>query len=211
MIQNKLLGAFFLFQLAHAQVISEITPAIALRLTHSWKDNNPVPLHDLRLVTVDYYGFDGQIHQGDLIVHKKVAEEIVAIFQELLEHNYPIEKIILVDEYRADDELSARDNNTYSFCSRAITGKPGTFSKHSYGIAIDINPLYNPYHKDDIVIPITGAQYLDRRIMTPVTITHESACFCAFIKRGWQWGGDWGARGLHDYHHFEKDLSVIDD
>ena len=111
----------------------------------SWRDSNPVPLSDLRCVCVRHWGFDNQVHSGCLIVHEKVAQEVLEIFEEIFEGGFPIEKMQFVDLYGAIDEFSARDNNSYSFCSRPITGMPGVFSKHSYGLAIDINPLYNPY------------------------------------------------------------------
>jgi hypothetical protein len=124
--------------------ISLITSDIFDKMAYSWKDNNPITLEDLRYISVSHYGFDGAIHQGHIIVHAHVALEVVEIFKEIFDAGYPIEKLKLVDEYCADDELSAQDNNSYAFCSRAITGTTNRFSKHSYGLAIDINPLYNP-------------------------------------------------------------------
>ena len=189
--------------------VSILTPAICERMAYSWRDDNPVPIEELRYVTVSHWGIDGQVYTGELIVHRVVVQDIIDIFNELFEAGYPVEKMRLVDVYQAVDEDSAADNNSYSFCSRAITGKPGTFSKHSYGLAIDLNPLFNPYHKGDIIIPRSGARYLDRTLINPATLSPTSPCYQAFIKRGWVWGGDWGARGYHDYHHFEKPLSAI--
>ena len=133
-------------------------------LPYSWKEHNPVPLENLRVVEVPYWGFDDQPHTGKLIVHEKVALEVSDIFNEVFEAKYPIEKMSFVDDYLGVDELSAADNNSYSFCSRENTSIPGVFSKHSYGLAIDINPFYNPYHKGNLIIPIEGSAHLDRTL-----------------------------------------------
>lgn len=180
-------------------------------MSYSWKDINPVPLQDLRCVSVTYYGYDDQEHQGSLIVHEKVAVEIVDIFQEIFDAKFPIEKLQFVDLYQGIDEISAQDNNSYSFCCRPNTTNPSVFSKHSYGLAIDINPLYNPYHRGSLIVPKLGEPYLNRDNPVKGMITPDSACYQAFIKRGWTWGGDWQKpRGYVDYQHFEKDpLDVL--
>jgi len=190
---------------AFESTVAPITAEILEQMSFSWKDNNPVPLEDLRYVVVSHWGFDDRVHQGCLIVHEKVADEVVEIFNEIFDGGFPIEKMTLVDNYQGVDEVSAQDNNSYSFCSREITGMKGTFSKHSYGLAIDLNPLYNPYQRGDLLVPQTAGAYLDRSIVGKGTINPSTACYQAFVKRGWDWGGSWGAtRGYGDYHHFEK-------
>ncbi len=186
---------------------SPITPEILSKMSYSWKDNNPVPVSDLRCVSVSYHGFDDTVHQGSLIVHAKVAEEIIDIFKEIFEDKFPIEKIAFVDVYEGIDEKSAADNNTYAFCSRPITGTTGTFSRHSYGLAIDINPLYNPYQQGTLIVPQEGSKYLDRQLKAKGMIHRDSVCYKAFIKRGWKWGGDW--HSVVDYQHFEKDPAQV--
>ncbi len=178
---------FFLHQLpAHVfeSAISAITEEILEQMPYSWKENNPVPIEDLRYVSVSYWGFDGGVHQGCLVVHDKVAEEVVDIFQEIFHEGFPIEKMLLVDMYEGIDERSAQDNNSYAFCSRSITGIENHFSKHSYGLAIDINPLYNPYHRGSVLIPATGAPYLDRDKHVESMIHPDTVCYQAFTKRG---------------------------
>jgi len=76
-------------------------------------------------------------------------------------------------------------------------------------LAIDINPLYNPYHKKDLIIPKNGVEYLDRTVINPATLYEGNPCCQAFIKRGWAWGGNWGSKGVLDYHHFEKDPEIV--
>lgn len=186
--------------------IQPISDLLFEQMSYSWKETNPVPLQDLRYVSVSHWGFDEEVHQGCLIVHQSVANEVVEIFKEIFEGQFPIEKMLLVDLYEGNDERSATDNNSYSFCSRAITGKVGEFSNHSYGLAIDINPLFNPYCRGELLVPKAGAPYLNRENKVQGMIDTDSICYQAFAKRGWDWGGNWmPTDGYVDYHHFEKD------
>lgn len=101
---------------------------------------------DLRYLHVLHMGFDGQTKEGELVVNKAIAEDVLAIFRQLYEAEYPIEKVRLVDEYDADDEASMSDNNSSAFNFRFISHTT-TISKHGLGMAVDINTLYNPYVK----------------------------------------------------------------
>lgn len=170
----------------------------------SWREEAPVPLEELSYVIVTHWGFDEKEHIGEIIIHKNVAEEIVEIFRELYNERFPIEKIKLIDEYHADDHLSMQDNNTSAFCFRKIEGT-NTISKHGYGVAIDINPLQNPYIKGEIIQPLAGKDYLDRSDVRKGMILKGDSCYKAFTSRGWSWGGDW--KTVTDYQHFEKDIS----
>lgn len=172
----------------------------------SWKQGAPVGFDDLSYVKVMYWGFDEKEHIGELIVHKKVAEEITEIFKELYEAKFPIEKMRLIDEYDANDDLSMADNNTSSFCYREVAGKKGTLSKHSYGIAIDINPIQNPFVKGDRISPIEGKEFADRENVRKGMIIKDDICYKAFKERGWIWGGEWNT--LKDYQHFQKQIDL---
>lgn len=156
---------------------------------------------ELSYLKVSYYGFDGKDHIGDMVVSKDVANEVLEIFKELHSKKYPIERISLIDEYDANDELSMANNNTSAFCYRVVNGSD-KLSNHSKGVAIDINPLINPMVKGDIVSPKEGKEYIDRDNITKGMITKGDVCYEAFTKRGWTWGGDWNS--LKDYQHFEK-------
>jgi len=171
----------------------------------SWREGAPVDLDDLALVEVTYYGFDGEPHLGELVVHKSIAQEVAAIFQDLYEARFPIEKIRLVDEYEASDDLSMEDNNTSAFNYRVVEGST-SLSKHSYGIAIDINPVQNPYVKKNIVSPEKGKEYLNREDVRKGMIIKGDPCYKAFTSRGWTWGGEW--KTLKDYQHFEKNIPL---
>lgn len=187
---------------------SEITEEIKDRMVYSWKENNPVLLTDLAYITVSHFGFDGKEHAGELIVHKQVASELIDIFHELFKHKFPIEKMVLIDLYEANDDLSMEDNNSSAFCSRMINGIPNEFSLHSYGVAIDINPKLNPFVEEDLVLPHSGVLYLQRESEILGLINRDSICYQVFKKYGWHWGGDgWDDYpNRRDYQHFEKEL-----
>jgi D-alanyl-D-alanine carboxypeptidase len=168
----------------------------------SWKTPAPIKLEDLAYLKITYFGFDGKPHLGCMIVHKKVAKEVLEIFQGLYRAKFPIEKIALIDDYGADDNRSMSANNSSALCVRPLTGEKHGFSRHSYGLAIDINPLQNPYVKGKTVSPAAGKNYLDRTKPRQGMIIKGDVCYNAFIARGWQWGGEW--KSLKDYQHFEK-------
>ena len=160
---------------------------------------------DLRYLGLRYYDSEGNVHDGELIVNKRVAKETLEIFYELYEAKYAFTSIRLVDDFGqpADDTLSMEANNTSAFCYRAVTGT-AHLSRHSYGAAIDINPRLNPYIDGNRVAPGNAAVYVDRSLGLPGMIDHGDLCYQLFIDRGWTWGGDWS--GDKDYQHFSKDL-----
>jgi peptidoglycan L-alanyl-D-glutamate endopeptidase CwlK len=154
---------------------------------------------ELSLVKVKYLGFDKQLHQGELVVNRKVADEVKTIFMKLLTVKFPIEKVIPISAFGWDDEKSMKDNNTSAFNYRVIKGTD-RLSNHSFGLAIDVNPLLNPYVKKNSVEP-EGAVY---NPTIPGTITENSQIVKIFKSYGWHWGGDW--KKGKDYQHFEKEI-----
>lgn len=168
---------------------------------NSIPDKDSVDKDSLDYLKVTYYGFDNKSHIGDMVVSKKVSKEVIDIFKELYENKYPIEKVSIIDNYGADDELSMSDNNTSSFCYRVVDGSK-VLSNHSKGLAIDINPLINPMVKNGVVSPKKGQDYIERNENIKGMIKKGDACYNAFTKRGWTWGGEWS--NLKDYQHFEK-------
>jgi hypothetical protein len=168
----------------------------------SWKPGCPVPIDDLRIIDMNYWGFDGTVHGGGrLMVHKDVADEVVAAFGDMFAAEFPIRRMELIEEYDGSDDASMAADNTSAFNCRPITGSPGRYSIHSYGKAIDINTVENPYVKGDTVLPPAGAEYLDRTDVRPGMIVKNDAVVKAFKKRGFTWGGSW--HSLKDYQHFE--------
>lgn len=172
----------------------------------SYKADCTVPREDLRYLHVLHMGFDGQTKEGELVVNKAIAEDVLAIFRQLYEAEYPIEKVRLVDEYDADDEASMSDNNSSAFNFRFISHTT-KISKHGLGMAVDINTLYNPYVKTVngklSIEPANAKAYVDRSGDFPHKIDHDDLCYKLFTRYGFTWGGDW--THSKDYQHFEKD------
>lgn len=173
----------------------------------SFQENDTIHYSDLRHVMVRYVDFSGQTREGELIVNVQVADDVLAIFKELYDASYQIEKIRLIDEYNADDDASMKDNNTSAFNYRTIDGT-NQLSDHGYGIAVDINPLYNPYvregYGDRNVLPVNGSVYADRSLSFEHKIEKGDICYQAFVSRGWEWGGEWDSPV--DYQHFYKEI-----
>lgn len=171
----------------------------------SYKAECTIPRSELRYLTLLHYTLDGQIRRGELVCNRVIANDLIQIFRQLFKARYPIERMVLVDEYGADDERSMEDNNSSAFNYRPTpTGR--TLSAHSRGMAIDINPLYNPYikHRDNgtLIAPKAGAEYTDRNKKFPYKLHSNDLCVKLFLARGFEWGGDY--KSIKDYQHFEK-------
>lgn len=186
---------------------AELSEGVQQRIwNNSYQENDNISIGELRYLRVLHMGFDGQTHIGELIVNQAIAEDILEIMEELYEQGYPIEKMVLVDEYGADDEQSMSDNNTSSFNYREIAGT-SRLSRHSLGLAIDINPRYNPYVKkkdtgEVLISPANGTEYADRSKEFAYKIDENDLCCQLFQEHGFTWGGSWNS--VKDYQHFEK-------
>lgn len=172
----------------------------------SYKTYCTVKRSELRYVRVLHYNVKGEIKVGELVCNRSVAADLVDIFRALYHARYPIERMVLVDDYGADDERTMNANNTSCFNFRYVAGtkKP---SNHSWGRAIDINPLYNPCVRrrrngTADVSPSGGRQYADRSKEFAYKIDKHDLCYKEFVKHGFRWGGSW--HSLKDYQHFEK-------
>lgn len=177
-------------------------PTVARMREHSWRAGCPTPISDLVYLRISHLGFDGAVHEGELVVHKSIADEVVALFRFLFEQRFPIEKMRLVEDYRGDDDASMADNNTSAFNCRFVMDRPGVFSKHSEGKAIDINPRTNPMVSGKSVFPPSGAEFLRPGVRAPGMLRSGSPVVTELVRRGWTWGGNW--KTPKDYQHFEK-------
>ncbi len=172
----------------------------------SFKEENLVSWDKLRYLQVLHCDNEGNSIVGEIVCNMSISEDLLQIFTELYKSNYPIERMLLIDRYGSDDEASMRDNNTSCFNQRSITAG-GRVSKHSYGLAVDINPKYNPYYKLKAsgkanIKPQSSADYLNRNADFPYKIFKGDLCYRLFKQHGFQWGGDWASG--KDYQHFEK-------
>lgn len=169
-----------------------------------------VPYEDLNYVGLKYIDFDGQEQSGELICNKAIAQDMVEIFHELYRNDYRIESVRLIDEYNGDDTASMAENNTSCFNYRVVDGTT-SLSKHAYGLAIDINPYYNPYvvfHRNDdgsdYISPPGSEVYADRSQSFAYKIDENDLCYRLFTEHGFTWGGNWNSS--KDYQHFQKTI-----
>jgi D-alanyl-D-alanine carboxypeptidase-like protein len=177
-----------------------LPPTLAKRMTGvSWRPGCPVPLHELRLLTLRHWGFDGAVRTGRLVVHREVAREVVGIFRQLYEARFPIRRMRLVDAYGADDFRSIEADNTSAFNCRPVDGT-SRWSEHAYGRAIDVNPIENPYVSGGRTSHRASVPYLDRSRRRPGMAAEGGALVRAFDAAGWGWGGRWSRP--QDYQHF---------
>lgn len=166
----------------------------------SWREGCPVALDDLRLVTLPHHDFEGSVQQGRLVVVADVADVVVEAFRAAFDEGFPIASMRPVSEFGGDDEASMNANNTSAFNCRYIAGTT-TWSEHSYGHAIDVNPVQNPYLRFAEAQPLAGEAYRDR---TPAAglLTADSALVRILKSHGWGWGGEWAR--YKDYQHLSR-------
>jgi hypothetical protein len=171
--------------------VSPVTAEIRARMGGTYAEGCPVPLEDLRYVTVSFRGFDGEAHTGELVVHADEAEDIVGVFRQLFEAGFPIEEMRLATDADLAAPPTGDGNTTAAFVCRAVRG--GTrFSAHASGLAIDVNPFQNPYVRGDgLVLPELASAYTDRSNVRPGMILDGGVVVRAFEAIGWHWGGRW--------------------
>lgn len=167
--------------------------------------NLGISYEELRYVHILHYNFDGMSTEGELICNKYIADDLLDIFYELHRNEYQLERVRLIDEYNGDDTASMEDNNTSCFNYRVVDNTT-SLSKHALGLALDINPFYNPYvtyPNGAIRISPKGSEpYADRSSDFPYKIDENDLCYKLFTEHGFTWGGNWNS--LKDYQHFQK-------
>jgi hypothetical protein len=175
-------------------VDSDMTFAQAIEGTSAPKD----VLAKLELLNVDYYSFDKKLHRGQLLIHKELVNEVKSIFALMKERKFPIAKVVPIVKYGWSDDKSMSDNNTSAFNYRKVARKD-KLSNHSFGYAIDFNPMQNPAVYNDGTSSPEGSKYDKSK---PGTVSSEHFLTLEFKRLGWTWGGDWNS--LKDYQHLEK-------
>jgi len=167
----------------------------------TFREYTPFPHSFLSYLTITHVDFNGDDRIGHMIVAEEIADEVLDIFREIYVSGFPIYSIRLIDYFYADDYLSLAANNSSAFNFRYIANT-NVISRHGFGMAIDINPIQNPYVRGDNVLPEAGRAYLDRNDVRPGMIVRGDVVYQAFTIRGWTWGGNWTSP--IDYHHFER-------
>ncbi|MDQ6522587.1 M15 family metallopeptidase [Nocardioides sp. LHD-245] len=182
----------------HAHV-GPVSDAIRERMGETWSPACPVRLADLAYVTVTFRGFDGAAHTGELVLAASEADDVVSVFRALFAAGYPIEEMRLPTTADLEAEPTGDGNDTAALVCRAARGQT-SWSAHAYGLAIDVNPFLNPYHKGGVVLPERASAYLDRTRIQPGIIHAGDLIVREFARIGWSWGGSWNS--LKDYQHF---------
>ncbi len=188
--------------------ISAIPPAIENEmLGTTWHDGCPVAIDDLRLLRFNYVGFDGEIKRGPMVVNASVADDLLWVFGRLFEAGFPIKRVGLARAFhphRWEEDPDTRRSVTASFNCRVVVTPDGPgdqFSQHAYGLAVDVNPLQNPFVRSDGWVHNRFAEpYVDRSQGLPGMIREGDVVVNSFAAIGWAWGGRWS--GDRDYMHF---------
>jgi D-alanyl-D-alanine carboxypeptidase len=180
--------------------VSRVTAA---RLPYSWHAGCPVAPSQLRRVQLSYWGFDGRAHTGALVVNVSAVGDVVRVFRRLYTARFPLRRLRPIDAYRGVDERSLAADNTAGFNCRYVIGTgPRRWSVHAYGLAIDVDPVENPYIEGGRVHPRAGRAYLNRARIRPGMAYRGGVLVSAFASVGWQCGGRWTSSP--DYQHFSR-------
>ncbi|MGW6271489.1 M15 family metallopeptidase [Streptomyces sp. NPDC055060] len=170
------------------------------KLGSTYRRGCPVPPRQLRLIRMNHWGFDGRLHPGELIVHQGAVKPLLHVFRKAFAAKFPIRRMRVMAEFGGDDLKAMAADNTSAFNCRRVTGNPGRLSQHSYGNAIDINTVENPYvDVNGRVHPASATPYLRRDRRVKGMIRPGDAVSTAMRRIGWEWGGRWANP---DYQHF---------
>ena len=191
-----------------ASSIEPIPPKLEASLikTSSWRSGCPVPLSDLSVLTVTHWDFEGRVREGRLVVNRRYAAPLAKVFRKLYHLKFAIRHMRLADMYGPKRTRPDDGDITGSFRCRQAVPSPctggsasGSWSNHAYGLAIDINPVENPYIGCGMTRDPTSLRYVDRSRLRKGMVT--PAVVSAFASVGWEWGGDWTG-DTKDYMHF---------
>ena len=186
----------------HAEV-QPITEEIHRLMTGaSWHSHPACPSPDqLARLEMSHWNFESEVVTGALVVARSVVSEVVEAFERIFAARFPIARMTPIYQYGGDDHASMAANNCSAFNFRTIEGTE-RLSQHALGLAIDINPIQNPWLRGTAVLPAAGSAYLDRSHERPGMIVRPGPVLAAFEAVGWFWGGEWP--DTSDYHHFQK-------
>ena len=147
--------------------------------------------------TSRHFGNDGAVHTGRLIVAADLADAMVAIFRDLYDARFPIQRMEPIDVYGGDD--NALDQGQ----QHERLQLPGGHRRHRLVRA----RLRARHRRQPVREPVRegqhgaatrgGAVHGPKLATTPGMIHAGDAVVDAFAARGWSWGGYWSlAEGL---------------
>jgi len=187
--------------LAALALHASVAPVSRSELGASWHPGCPVAPAELRRVTVPYWGFDGKVHRGALVVNASVAATVGSTFERLYRERFPIRRMAPISAYGGSDDRSMAADNTSAFnCRYAVAPGAKRWSVHAYGEAVDVNPVENPYLEGGRVLPPAGRRYRDRAYVRRGMAVAGGTLVNAFTAAGRLWGGRWTASP--DWQHF---------
>ena len=184
-------------------------PLRARHVPHSWRRGCPVPPRQLRMIHINYWDYDRKVDRGRLVVRAREVGDVVDVLRGAFQERFPIRRMKPVDSYYAggrrtpmgSDKAAMRAGNTSAFNCRPVTGNPYRLSQHSYGNAIDINTIENPYVTGSRVYPADSRRYLDRSPYRRGMILGSGVIATRMRHLGWLWGARWSHP---DYQHFSS-------
>jgi hypothetical protein len=178
--------------------VGTISKVTATELRYSYRPGCPVGPSELRRLEVSYWDFADRRRVGSIVVRATEARDVLSVFRKLYVARFPIRRLRLVEVYKGSDDASMAADNTSGFNCRYVSGTR-RWSQHAYGLAIDINPVENPYVHGSRVEPPAGRGYLDRSRAKSGMVVPGEVVIRAFAAIGWSWGGRWSTP---DYQHF---------
>ncbi|NNC80085.1 MAG: M15 family metallopeptidase [Acidimicrobiales bacterium] len=181
-----------------SEIIIPVPDEVLLRST--WTEDCPVGSDELAYAQLTFRGFDGLAHTGELLTNREWVDELIDIFRQLYEWDYPIEEMRITTQADLDAHPTGDGNNTGSFGCRPAVGSTN-WSRHAFGLAIDINPFHNPYVRGDLILPELAESYLDRDQARVGML--NARIVTLFDDIGWGWGGRW--TNSSDWMHFSQD------
>jgi hypothetical protein len=191
--------------------IAPLSPAARAQIRDEkfWHKGCPVGLSGLRMLTVTYRGYDGKPHPGRMVVNATAAAPLARVFRKLYALHFPIRHMSFAAFYGPIRGRPKDGDVTGSFsCRQAvpspcnggkITSGTGHWSNHAYGLAVDVNPVENPYVGCGQSRDPKARKYFDRTRHRKGMVTGKMVA--AFASIGWGWGGAW-AGATKDHMHF---------
>lgn len=165
----------------------------------SWRDDPRCPAWAaLAWIQLDHLDFAGEVRTGELVCAQAIAADVISLFARLYRLGFPIRTMTLIDDFDADDDRSMAADNCSAFNFRVVAGTD-MLSQHAHGLAVDLNPIENPWVTPARHVPPAGADFLDRTAIRPGMIVRPGPVTAVLDELGWEWGGDW--RHASDYHH----------
>ena len=192
-------------ELCAPQFVSEIIPLPHLMTEqmkqHTWQEECPVALQDLRLLRVLHWTEKGAVRWGEVVLTERVVKDAREIFAQLYQIRFPVHSLKPAVQYNGSDEESMADNNSSAFNCRKVKGT-NRWSEHSYGESIDINPLWNPWVRGARIYPKNAGNYVNRELQIAGMINAGDPVVAIFERHGWRWGSQ--KTGVSDYQHFSR-------